>query len=499
MSGAPIAGHFWLMQVPEQRVRGQFTAEPGEDVEATLEARLPIGFVTENAPEPVPAPKPSDLAGIMRAAAAGSVAKSRLFTLWGQLDSGEPVTMFDAADVALSGPPHYVAPFAILDANVTPDQRYYAVRFRLDHPYRLSHLTANESSVVEDDQSTLTVETSEGGNWLVYTPSTPATLIPLEMRALSSCLVLAQIALFPEPDPEHELHIRETQVRINSTSPWLTVRGPQFSAATSDNLHLDTVLPGTELTVDRFAKWIAVNDKFDGLAWAVARRMNVPIQLQVQLLTSLVEGFHLRLTPEPEQKRFPGAANESLNRVREAAAQAAADEANRQGLDPHAMGTSVFNALGQLGDKSYLERAEDVVTKVYAAVPEVGTSITRLAARLRDSRITFAHQLRPNKSLQDRYDRWMVLSIVTPWLLRTRLLLEVGFDPEILRDRYLVDETFTLHRAQSEVRVKSLGWDQPRSTPKDQRRRWTPSVPTESQPLTTFALIRELIMRLCRH
>ena len=64
----------------------------------------------------------------------------------------------------------------------------------------------------------------------------------------------------------------------------------------------------------------------------------------------------------------------------------AADEAERQGLDPDVMGTSVWNALGQFGDKSYLERAEDVVAKVCAAVPEVGVSITRLASQLRDSR-----------------------------------------------------------------------------------------------------------------
>jgi hypothetical protein len=318
------------------------------------------------------------------------------------------------------------------------------------------------------------------------------------MRAISSCLALAQIALFPESDPEHDLRTRETQVRIDSTSPWLTVRGPQFCAAKPDNIQLAPLLPDTELTVERFAKWIAVNDKFDGLAWAVARRMNVPIQLQVQLLTSLVEGFHLRLTPPHDQKRFPDATKEALNRVREAAAQAAADEAERQGLDPDVMGTSVWNALGQFGDKSYLERAEDVVAKVCTAVPEVGVSITRLASQLRDSRITFAHQLRPKKGpLQDRYDRWMVLSMVTPWLLRTRLLLEVGVDPQVLREKYLVNETFTLHLAQSEIRVKKLGWDKPRATSKDPNRRWTPSVPAESEPLTPFALIRLLIRSVC--
>ncbi|KLO26476.1 hypothetical protein ABW16_19430 [Mycolicibacter heraklionensis] len=191
----------------------------------------------------------------MRVAAAGSVARSRPFNVCGQLDTGEPVSIFGARDIAVSGAPQYVAPFAVLGANVTLDQPYSVVRFRLDHPHRLRHLAGNESSVVEDDGSTLSVEESEEGNWLVYTPSTPATLTLLEMRVISSSLALAQIALFPDPDPERDLRTRETQLRIDSTSPWLTVRGPQFCAPSSGNLYIDTLLPDTELTVARFAKW----------------------------------------------------------------------------------------------------------------------------------------------------------------------------------------------------------------------------------------------------
>lgn len=51
----------------------------------------------------------------------------------------------------------YVAPVAVLDAQVTLEPLYGTIRFHLDHPYWLSHLTDNELSVVEDDQSTLSV------------------------------------------------------------------------------------------------------------------------------------------------------------------------------------------------------------------------------------------------------------------------------------------------------------------------------------------------------
>ena len=85
--------------------------------------------------------------------------------------------------------------------------------------------------MVEDDRSTLSVEASEEGNWLVYTSTTPATVLHLEIRAVSSCLALAQLALLPHP--EQDLVTRETQVRIDSNGPWLTVLGAQLSRRAS--------------------------------------------------------------------------------------------------------------------------------------------------------------------------------------------------------------------------------------------------------------------------
>jgi hypothetical protein len=100
--------------------------------------------------------------------------------------------------------------------------------------------------------------------------------------------------------------------------------------------------------------------------------------------------------------------------------------------------------------------------------------------------------------LQDHYDRWMVLTIVTPWLLRVRLLLEAGISPEVLREKYLENEAFTLHREQAEILVKNLGWDTAPG-PQSKRRKWTPSVTAESPACTPMALIRELLKSVCRH
>ena len=83
--------------------------------------------------------------------------------------------------------PRYVAHGAVLGtAHVTgEDQLYSAVRFRLDHRYWLGHLVEREPTVLTDDKSTLSVEISADGNWLVYCSSTPATLRQLQMRVVS--------------------------------------------------------------------------------------------------------------------------------------------------------------------------------------------------------------------------------------------------------------------------------------------------------------------------
>jgi hypothetical protein len=58
-----------------------------------------------------------------------------------------------------------------------------------------------------------------------------------------------------------------------------------------------------------------------------------------------------------------------------------------------------------------------------------------------------------------------VVSSVTPWLLRALLLLEVGVDAQVLREKYLENENFAFYRVNAEIRVRELGWDKPPSRP----------------------------------
>ena len=406
----------------------------------------------------MPAFEPGDTAGALRAYAAASVARYRAITIHGQLDTRDSVTLIDANNHGGAGlAARYIAPEAIFGAHVSPDELYSAVRFRLDYLFWLRHLTDGESSVVNDDQSVLCVEASPEGNWLIYEASKPTTLRQLEIRVVASCQGLAQLALYPDED----LVTSETEVRINSDSEWLPVYGPAFRAKPTD-VRFDTLLPSTELTAERFATWIELNDGFDGIAFAVARDLNVAIQAQVEVLTSLVEGFHRRLPYE--QDLVPKTTNkqkQALQRVRGAAVEAAANQAETEGLDRELVSKLVDRALGHIGEKSYLERAEEIIAEVRAVIPEISEAVASCPS---ESEIRDTHSLincrRTRRSpLDERVNRWIVVSKVTPWLLRALLLLKVGVDPVLLHRKYLEFNRFAFYRANTERRVRELGWD----------------------------------------
>jgi hypothetical protein len=455
-----VGGDFWTIENPDVRVRGEFTAEVGAKPEVTLAARLVAD------PPPTAVTEPGDLAAALAVHAARSVAAFQPITLQGQLDTGESVTLLTAHEYEgrYGGNPRYEADVAVLGDYVAGvDQLYSAVRFRVDHPWRLTHLADGESSVVEDDRSTLSVEASDEGNWLLYESSAPATLRQLEIRVVSGCLVLVQLAL------DQDVAIRETQVRVAPDRPWLTVRGRAFCAEIGV-LKLETLLRHEELTVERFANWIALNDRLDGLAWGVARPVEGVLQVQAQVVTSLVEGLHRRLPYA--QSKFPDASRGSLDRVKQAARRAAADKAEaEQNLDPQQIRKAVKNSVAHMEDVDYAQRAEVVVAKVCSVVPEISESVADLPARLSNVRNDFAHQLPQDEAkepLEVRYRRWLVAARVTPWLLRGLLLLHAGIEPQALRNGYLQYELFAFYRANTAQLVRELGWELPSDQPAPQ-------------------------------
>ena len=201
------------------------------------------------------------------------------------------------------------------DRNVSgADQLFAGMRFRFGDPYWLGHLQTGDVSTVDDDGSTLSVEEAEDGNWLLYKTATPATLGRLEARIVMGCLTLAELAL------DQDFAARDTLVYIDDGDPWLTVHGVGANTPPKE-FEYATLLPRDELTVERFAKWIPLNDKLDGLARVVARPIDGFLQTQVLVITSVLEGLHRRLPFT--QSKFSTASNNAVERIRRAARRAA--------------------------------------------------------------------------------------------------------------------------------------------------------------------------------
>jgi hypothetical protein len=451
-----VEGEFWTPENPGFRVRGEFTAEIGERPAANL--------VNNLVPDPRVMVHASGFA--VSAEATRSVASFRPIVLHGRLVTGEPLTLLNAQNWGAAGAfaPYYRSSVAVLGGHVAGDQRYSAVRFRMDRRYWLAHLSDGESSEVEDDRSVLTVQELDGENWLLYESSTPVTLRQLEVRVLSGCLALLQLALHPDEDRT----IRETHVRVDSGSPWLAVHGDAFRSDEGEVEH-EPLLKPDQLTIERYAKWIALHTLLDGLTWVVARRLKGAVNARVMLLTTILEGFH-RSLDNYEKRKFPSVDPVALRRILEAMRAAAVAQALEEGLDQSFLETAegqhqsiVEKAVTFHTAVSYQDRAQAIVAEVCSVVPEIVESISEFPRRLTKVRNDFAHPSWGGKSqpLEERVLEWTVVSEATSWLLRCLLLLRVGIGSDVLQQRLLWFQRFQFFRANTAQHVSELGWELP--------------------------------------
>jgi hypothetical protein len=442
-------GWFWSA-VGGARVRGEFTAETGRNAEVKL-----AGSVADEPRVTVEHTATGTTVTSVSGDPAKYVAAFAPMDLHGQLDSGELVSLLSAQNHGLFAP-LYVARVAVFGAHVSDDQLYDAVRFRIDVPYWTAHLANGENHTVPDDGSVLRAVTPEEGPdkgmWLVYESAQPRAFRDLDIRVFAGCRALARLAL------NRPLAVRTIEVRINEDGAWLPVHSEAYSAPISG--HGESLLPREELTVERFANWITLNGRLDGLASAVHELGKGTVQSQVLVDTSLVEGLHRRLPYE--QSQFPTASGGACDRVKKAARDAAADRAAAEkGMDPDLVRTAVKDAVCHFDDVGYRTRAQDITDEVTSAVPELAESVPDLAGKLMTARNDIAHHLVLNdekEPLGDRIDRWVVVSFVTPWLLRLLLLLHAGIEPDVLRTACLRSGRFGFARANIAAIAHDLGW-----------------------------------------
>lgn len=435
-------------------MRGTFAAAAGASAEVKLEGAVaegPLELVQQRTPTGLTV---TSLSGGDPARAVKAFAP---IDLYGELDSGDRVSLLAAQNHG-AFEPHYLARAAVVGAHVSSDQLYSGIRFRIDHPYWTAHLADGEGHALPDDGSVLRVTAPEKGDnrgtWLVYESAQPRSLLELESRVLAGCLTLARLVL------DLPVTLRTTEIRISPDGEWLPLHSKRLSAPASGIGQ--SLLPREQLTVERFADWIALNDTLDGLASAVygLDEGSGTVQSQVLIGTSLVEGLHRRLPYE--QSQFPEASNSAREHVKKAARRAAAERAMTvQKMDSDLVHTAVKDAIGHFEDVGYRARAQDIINDITGAVPELTESIPDLAGKLMTARNELAHHLvlsGEKEPFGDRINRWVAISYVTPWLLRLLLLLHVGIEPDSLRTACLDSDKFGFLRANLAAIADDLGW-----------------------------------------
>ena len=457
-SGAKLAGIDDHCRVSEgvfwnangARVRGRFVAESG------LQAEVSLDGATADDPRVT---VEHTATGLTVTSLSGNPAKDvaafASIELLGNLDSGERVSLIGAQNHGFLDKPHYVARVAVIGAHVPGDQLYGAVRFRIDALYWTAHLADGEAYTVPDDGSVLRAVAAEDGlgMWLVYESAEPHSARDLEIRVLGGCRTLARLVL------DVAVVLRTVEVRIDQGGDWLHLHSRAFSEPV---VGFDqSLLPREELTVERFAKWIALNDSLDGLASAVDGLGAGTVQTQVLIGTSLVEGLHRRLPYK--QSQFPAAPGGARGRVKKAARNAAVRRAAMEkGLkELDLVRTALMNAVSHFEDVDYRLRAQNITDVVASAVPELVESVPDLPGKLLAARNELAHHLvldDEKEPLAVRIDRWVAISYVTPWLLRLLLLLHAGIEADTLHAACLDSQRFGYFRANVAAITDELGW-----------------------------------------
>lgn len=443
-----MSGWFWVSGTTEPRVRGEFSCEPGVDPDVTLDA----GLVDDPRIRRIPG-------GVgFSGSAEDSVASFLPITLHGQLDTGQRITMLNARNHGgagrwFRGKPRYAAEAVVFGEHIDGAQAVQSVRFRLGHRYWLDHFSAHRT-VANEDGAVLSIEPSERGNWLVYTPATPETFHRLEVLALSGVRTLMQLAL------DQSLDAQDIELRFGPDGPWLPVLSDALNTSATQT-SLNSLLPRDVLTLDVIAKWIPLNDRLDGLAAAVTSPIQAALQAEALVVTSLVEGIHRRLPYQ--QSKFPGVSKRARKAILDAARLGGQAESAAYALDPTVIGESVQF----LTDVSFRMRARQIVDEVCSVIPEFTESLADFPGEITKARNDFAHHLlidEKREPLEKRYLRWLIVVTATPWLLRALLLLQAGVPPEVVREGFLESNRFEHVRANVAQLVRELGWEFPAPT-----------------------------------
>ncbi|MEV6258442.1 HEPN domain-containing protein [Nocardia sp. NPDC051911] len=437
-------GMFWHPETPFRKARGRLFLIRSQKPDL----RLSSPIVTK--------PEITDSSEHYESVAASrfikeDVAAYQPMTLHGELEDGTAVTALYAqggSDPAFEFvEQRYGCRFVILGAHLPgPKQLYDNMRFQMRG---IPYAAQTDLADTVPENSCLVVDIDEDTAWLRYQPQRPGVLQEVVNAGVSGCLSLAALATRVQPS------VVRAQVRPEGSDVWVDVVSARLRETLS--WKASQLLPWSEVTVARLARWIPISESFDGLEWGVISPPNGAVQVQLLTAASIVEGLHRR-TNDRNQLSLSGKARE---RVIAAAKDAGRAALQKEGVeDPEAGRRILGEALGHFHELTFAQRAREFVALAEEVLPELFVSLPGYADHLVRARNQLAHHL-PLKAAEQRETRilrWAAISLSVPWLLRIVLLDKAGFPRDLIRNSFLSNEDFQSHLVNTAQIARDADW-----------------------------------------
>lgn len=434
-----VEGEFWQIDTPEQRVKGWLSLA-GPD-EPTLET---LGRIFDERSHVVTVSPTGGVTVTQSGDPEDLIADFEPRTILGELADGRSVSLIDAQGhkkdggfFSLEYRQVFKARYVVMDEHVNgAEQRFHSVRFRVQGPYWRG---PEQDEASTSDGGHLVMRKEDGHQLFEFIPSSALTLREIGNRVLNPITTLTSLAT------KNDAVDCDLEVRINADGAWRQAHRERGMAEAGSHPLLDTI----HLTAERFATWIDLRKRTDGLDAAVLDELRgAAIQTQVLTLGSVAEGLHRRLFDE--KKRIPSLSPGKTEKLRRAARVAGLELLNDGAFtdnDRAEFADMIQEAFGHINDQTFRRRMADLLQQAQDSIPEIAAPFADWPTAVAYARNTLAHQ-GTNQDVDQTeqfIDLLIALSYSIAWILRTNLLRRAGFDNATLREAYRLSSAYNHH------------------------------------------------------
>jgi len=405
-------GKFWIATDPGDKRQGTLGLTRRGDSQLIVSPEFYSGFVRTTAV----APDGSTMGTIESAKDRGPQTLHGHLTLSRPGESA-PVSILEARSTNWTGGDQTFRPiWSLVGGHIEPQHPFRGVRLRIPR-----YGPRPQDSVRLENEGTIRID--EEGGWIEVVDLPPRNYREISrtiIRPICTLLVLAT-----------GVRMRPSEIEL---SPEPETWWPVYTGSLSeDNPAVgNALIPPHDISVAVLAAWLDRVPVLGPLPAGVASLLEVElaIETQVLMMTTLAEGIHRAL--RPEARRFELERGKTIREV--------ATEAVRK-IDPEAAGT-VQSLLKYVDEMGYGARLKELASRAEELVPGI-TGNPRLWKKLvYETRNKFAHQHSVEWMEEAGVDRVLTVAFSLSWVLRLLLLDQAGFVPGLIADRFRNSQSY---------------------------------------------------------